>query len=180
MPERFLFTDERLGDALWAAVAALPRGSAVVLRDYTRADRAALAMRLRRLTRRHGLLLLVAGDARLARRVGADGVHRPAHGLKGRPFGVRTAAAHGRRELVAARRFKAALAFLSPVFATASHPGAPALGRVRFGLAARGARVRVAALGGMKSWRFRTMAGVGAVAWGAIDGLRPRGPATRR
>jgi thiamine monophosphate synthase len=49
---------------------------------------------------------------------------------------VRTAPAHDRRELIAAKRAGAHLVLLSPVFATRSHPGQNSLGVIRFGLAA--------------------------------------------
>lgn len=166
LPETWLFTDPRMGERLWAAIARLPRGSGIVFRHYAAPDRAALAGRVAAAARRHGHVLVVAGDAKLARRVGAAGTHLPAHAKAARAL---TAAAHGRRDIVRARRTGAALVFLSPVFATASHPGGRILGPLRFGLAARAARLPVAALGGMNAGRFKRMRALGAAAWGAID-----------
>lgn len=166
MPKHWLFTDERMGAALWAAIARLPRGSGIVFRHYRSPDRAQLAARLVLRIRRSGHLLVVAGDARLARRVGAAGVHLPASGPL-RP--ALTAAAHDRAGIVRARRAGAALAFVSPLFATRSHPGQQPLGRVRFGLLARGAGVAIAALGGMTPERFGALRRLGARGWGAID-----------
>jgi thiamine-phosphate pyrophosphorylase len=166
MPEHWLFTDERIGAALWAAIAQLPRRSGIVVRHYRSADRGQLAARLARLARRGGHMLVVAGDARLARRVGAAGMHLPTSGPL-RP--ALTAAAHDRAGIVRARRAGAALAFVSPLFATRSHPGRRPLGRVRFGLLARGAGVAVAALGGMTPQRFGALRPLGARGWGAID-----------
>ncbi|MCA3256366.1 MAG: thiamine phosphate synthase [Alphaproteobacteria bacterium] len=162
VPTIWLFTDERQGAALWAALARLPRGAGVVFRHYGAADRADIAGRVRAACRRRGLLFIVGGPARLARAWRADGHH-------GRTPGALTAPAHGRAELVAARRAGARLAFLSPVHATRSHPGAPTLGRVRFGLIARDAGVAVAGLGGMTAARFRALRRLGAAGWGAID-----------
>ncbi len=34
LPRLWLMTDERLGEGLWAALAALPHGSGVIFRDY--------------------------------------------------------------------------------------------------------------------------------------------------
>ena len=79
------------------------------------------------------------------------------------------AKAHNRAELIHARRAGARLVFVSPVFATRTHPGARVLGPVRFGLMVRGAGVPVAALGGMTAQRFPRLKALGAVAWGAID-----------
>src|SRR3546814_13640790 len=64
---------------------------------------------------------------------------------------LRSMAAHNRRELIAAVRARADLVFLSPVFATRSHTGAPTLGPLRFGLTARRAGIPIVPLGGMRS-----------------------------
>ena len=145
-PVAWLFTDPRTDAGLLAAVERLPRGSGIVLRHHElpKAERAALAERLARIARRRGLLLLDERDPRLAK-------------------------AHDRAELVAARRRGAMLVFVSPVFVTRTHPGARALGVVRFGLLVRDAGVPVAALGGMTARRFRRLRALGAVAWGGID-----------
>ena len=90
----------------------------------------------------------------------------PASGRMSAPL---TAAAHDRPQLIRARCAGARLVFLSPVFATRSHPAGKPLGPVRFGLTARGAGVAVAALGGMNETRFRQMRELGAAGWGAID-----------
>ena len=75
MPPLILITDRhRQGDSA-AAAARLPRGAGVLLRDYDDPDRTAVALRLARLCRRRGLLLLIAGDRRLAASVSADGLH---------------------------------------------------------------------------------------------------------
>lgn len=167
LPETWLFTDPRMREALWDAIRRLPRGSGIVLRHYGAADRAAVARRAAKLARRYGHMLVVAGDARLARAVGAAGVHMPDGGRPTRD--VITAASHDRAGLVRAQRAGAKLVFLSPVFPTRSHPAARALGAVRFGLTARGAGIAVAALGGMNRKRYARMLALGAEAWGAID-----------
>ncbi len=164
LPEAWLFTDPRMGDALWRALERLPRGSGVVFRHYGLPDRAALLARVRVVARRRGLVLVVAGRAG-----GADGVHLGRWAKRVQCRGIVTAAARTTPELVAAGRAGAALVFLSPVFATRSHPGDAPLGRLRFGLLARGARTPVAALGGMDAERFRSLRPLGASAWGAID-----------
>jgi len=175
LPPLWLFTDTaRLGDPR-AAAAALPRGlCGVVLRDDATAGRAALARDLARLCRGRRNLLVVAGDARLARAVGA-GLHlragrRAVVGpIRGR---VVTSSAHGIAELWRARRAGAWLAFLSPAFATQSHPGAPQLGPARW--AAQKARaprgLAVGALGGISGYSVHRLP----VRWvGAIGALAP-------
>lgn len=153
LPETWYLTDPRVGDDLWNALARLPPGSGVVFRhgELPPAARAGLLARVRAVARRRRLVLVVRGSA-------AD-------------F---TASAHNRAELVRARRAGALLVFVSPVFATRSHPSARVLGRVRFGLLVRGARVAVAALGGMTARRYTSLRPFGAVAWGAIDAWSKR------
>ncbi len=155
LPRAWLFTDPRIGEALWPALKRLPRGTGVVVREP------ALAGRVRAVARRRGLVVTVAGvDHRSARQTRTTRT----------PL---TASAHSRRELVAARRAGAALVFVSPLFATRTHPGATPLGRVRFGLLVRGAGVKVAALGGVDGKRFASLKALGAYGWGGIDAWLP-------
>lgn len=127
-----------------------------------------LAAQVRAICRQRGLLFVAADDGAAALR--ADGTHRPAALVRRRrwPPGLRTAAAHSPRELARAAQAGAHLAFLSPVFPTASHPDARPLGRIRFGLMARAARLPVAALGGMTPRGFASLWRLGAYAWGAV------------
>lgn len=169
LPRLWLLTDERQGDALWSALDRLPRGAGVIVRHYSLAGPARLALiaRVRRITRRRGLVLVLAGDARLATRCRADGVYQASR--RGRPL-LEIATAHDRAELVAAARAEAAAVLLSPAFPTRSHPGARVLGPLRFGLLARDAGLPVIALGGMTSEKARRLAPLGADGWAAIDG----------
>jgi thiamine-phosphate pyrophosphorylase len=172
-PVLWLFTDARLADPV-ASVARLPAGLAgVVLRPDAAlppAHRRALAQAIARLCRARRLALSVAGDWRLAASLGA-GLH-----LRGgrRPVGAprwlaaATSSAHGVADLRRACR-AGAFAFLSPAFATESHPGARGLGPCRWGLMARevgGRSTRIAALGGVDGQTVRRLpgcAGVGAI-----------------
>ena len=183
LPVLWLFTDRRrLADPL-AAAARLPRGRAgVVLRDDDDPGRAALGLALARLCRARRLALVVAGDVRLAAALGA-GVHlrggrwpdgaRPGPLRRcGRPAPrLLTSSAHTPAELRRARRAGAALAFLSPAFPTASHPGGRALGPARWATLARRAGLPVAALGGVAGGTVRRLPRGLCRAIGAIGGL---------
>jgi thiamine-phosphate pyrophosphorylase len=181
LPALLLLTDaERLADPV-PVLARLPRGAGVVLRDYAPgtsvAARTASALRVRRACRGRGLRLIVAGDARLAARIGADGLHLPEWMLKRsdslarraaragirRPGFIVTAACHSLRALRAAARLGADAAVLAPVFATPSHPESPALGAVRFARLVRAAGIPVYALGGIGTRTVRRLSGSGAV-----------------
>ena len=179
LPPVLLLTDEnRLPDPLPAA-RTLPRGAGVVLRHYGAANRTALAAQLARIP---GLVLLVAGDMALARRAGARGLHLPE--ASGRPPRLRprgflvTMAAHSLPALRRAKALGADAAVLSPVFPTASHPGAPTLGPLRFAALARGAGLPVYALGGVTAANAMRLLASGAIGFAAIGGLA--GGAARR
>jgi len=159
VPTLWLFTDgSRLADPVVAARRLPPGIAGIVLRDDSRPDRQALAKALSLVCRQRRLTLSVAGDWRLAASVGA-GVHLRAGRRPGgmpRDMPVLTSSAHGVAEGLRARRAGAGTIFLSPVFATESHPGATPLGQVRMGLAARrfgGA----AALGGIDGRSVRLL-----------------------
>jgi thiamine-phosphate pyrophosphorylase len=170
-PPLWLFTDAaRLPDPV-AAARRLPAGLAgIVLRDDALADRATVGLALARICRQRRLSLAVAGDWRLAASLGA-GVHlRNGRRPSGMPGGMAlTSSAHGVADLVRARRAGAVTTFLSPVFATLSHPGAASLGPVRWSLAAR--RVgATAALGGIVGRNVRRLP-TNCLAIGAIGAL---------
>ena len=160
LPRRWLMTDERLGDALWQAIDALPRGSGIVFRHYATAPKARrlLFEQVRRVAGRKGLLLVVAGPP--------VGRHALRHGRGTEAF---TAPVHSRPQAIAASRAGAALLFVSPVHATRSHPGASALGRARLGLMIRELRLPVIALGGMDERRWRALRPLGIHGWAGID-----------
>jgi thiamine-phosphate pyrophosphorylase len=159
LPRLWLMTDERQGERLWEALARLPRGAGIVFRHYglTTKERRRLFSTVKMTTKRRHSILLVG---RL-HYPGADGVHGGRHGI--------SASAHNLRELRTAERQGAAFVFVSPVFPTRSHPGAKALGRVRFGLLAQQARIPVIALGGMDARKGRSLKALGAYGWAGID-----------
>lgn len=180
MPPVILVTDEaRLPDPT-AAMQRLPAGAGVLLRHYGTPGRTTLARRVAALARQRHLILLVAGaDWRLAAAAGAHGVHLPEAiarrladpGLRlwHRRGHLLTVAAHDPAALARAARLGADAALLSPVFPTASHPGAPTLGALRFALWAGRAALPVLALGGVNHTTARSLRHAAGVA--AIGGL---------
>nr|WP_294526076.1 thiamine phosphate synthase [uncultured Rhodopila sp.] len=175
-PRLWLFTDpHRLPDPR-AAAAALPRGRAgVVLRHDDDPQRAALGRDLARICRERRLVLVVAGNARLAAGLRA-GAHLRGGRWAGFPrrAGIVTSSAHSVPDLRRAARAGADLVFLSPAFPTASHPGAPGLGPLRWGaMVRRVPGIRVGALGGVDGTCLRRLPGDACQAAGAIGALAP-------
>jgi thiamine-phosphate pyrophosphorylase len=166
-------TDERHGDSLWRALEAMPRDGGVVFRHYSLdpAPRRALFERVKRIARRRGLTLLLAGRPSQARIWGADGAHGRFSRI-GAGTMILSAPVHDTAELRDAHH--ADLIFVSPVFATRSHPGAKGLGIAGFQTLLAQTNKPVIALGGMDARRARRLMTSGAHGWAAIDGLTPR------
>jgi thiamine-phosphate pyrophosphorylase len=163
----FLTDDGRTPDPL-PAVAALPHGSLVILRAQNAERRARLAAAILAMARARGLIVLIADDPVLAARMDAHGIHLP--GAKARqashwralyPHWIITATAHDLRGLSAGA---ADAALLSPVFPTASHPGAHTLGAARARLMARQAVLPVLALGGVNARNAHLLRGFAGLA----------------
>jgi thiamine-phosphate pyrophosphorylase len=154
LPRIWLVTDARNDARLEQAIRNLPRGSGVIFRHYHLPDgpRAARLAQVRKACRRYGHRLELSGNG-----YGPPAPHR------------RLATAHSLHEIGRANRLRAEAVLLSPVYSTRSHPGAAALGRVRFLMLAQQALCPVIALGGMNPRRFR---GLPVHGWAAIDGLR--------
>lgn len=152
LPTRWLMTDERMGEDLWRALARLPRGGGVVFRHYSLAprERRRLFARVRAVALRRGLVLVRAGAMRMPGEMGT-------HARRG--SGVVTWPVHDLAEARAALRARADAVFVSPVFATRSHPGAASLGKRRARVIGRAAGVPIIALGGMSEARFRRLHG---------------------
>jgi thiamine-phosphate pyrophosphorylase len=168
LPKTWLMTDPRLGD-LVAIIARLPRRSGIVFRHYAlpEAKRRRLFEAVKRTTRAKRHLLVLADTPERARVWGADGAHNRS---MLRSYGMRTMAVHNAREVVLAKRMRADLIFVSPVFATQSHPGSQTLGRTKLGLLARGQRA--IALGGMTAKRFKSLSALKIYGWAGIDAFR--------
>jgi len=180
LPRLILLTDEsRLKDPL-PVVHSLPSGSAVILRHYSDPNRVEIATRMVAETRGKHISVLIAGDARLALHVGAQGVHIPEamaqHGTWAwqswkKPSWLITAAAHSPKALLRAKRLGAHAALLSPIFTTVSHPNSPPIGVLRFASWCRTSPLAIYALGGvtqgnakrLKGCRIQGIAGIGGV-----------------
>ena len=172
-PKIWLMTDARFGEDLLPAIRRLPVGSGVIFRHYHLApdEQRALFGAVRRICRRRGHMLVIAGTEIMALRWHADGFH--GRSGQSRSHLPRTAPVHDRAELREALRNRADLLFISPLFSTASHPGGRPLGRLAFNaLAKQCGSAGVIALGGMDYARAQTLNQRLVHGWAAIDAFR--------
>jgi thiamine-phosphate pyrophosphorylase len=168
-PLAMVCDDERMPNPLESAEN-LPPGTLVVIRSRSDAKRVALAVAMTKIARARGLYVSVAGDGVLATHLGL-GLHLPevrggeiAHWRACRPGLFITVAAHSLRALGLASSFGADAAFLSPVFATLSHPGIGHLGTGRANCIARNAPLPVYALGGITAQNTSRISGFSGIA----------------
>jgi len=166
LPRVWLATDERQGDRLLGAVGRLPRGGGILFRHYSLPPEARRALfdRILELARARSATVLLAGPPETALEWGADGCHGWTGGE-----GLRSVSVHNLRELRRAEAGGASLLFVSPVFATRSHPGGQVLGPRRFARLAAQARRPAIALGGVTPERAPTLLRLGAYGWAGVD-----------
>jgi thiamine-phosphate pyrophosphorylase len=161
-------TDENHLKGPQAIVRSLPSGSAVILRHYGDPNRGEIAKQLIAETRGRHIRVLIAGDVRLALRVGAHGIHVPEAMARHcaltwqnwqKPSWLVTAAAHSPKALLRAERLGAHAALLSPVFTTTSHPNSKPLGVIQFASWCRTSPLKIYALGGVTQANARRLKG---------------------
>ncbi len=176
LPALLAFTDPRRSGDLIALAASLPRGAGLVYRAFGAADRLDIAWRLRRVTWRRGVMLIIGADAPLARAVRADGVHLPER-MAGqtrrlRGFGLLTVAAHSPRAVRRGLALGADAVVLSPILASDSPSAGPPIGILRTATLARGAKGAVYGLGGIDGKTAGRVAATGVAGLAAVGVFR--------
>jgi len=175
LPPLLVFTDPRRLSRPWEVAACLPAGAGLVYRAFGAPDAFEVARHLRKITREHGVVLLIGRDADLADRVGADGVHLPeralsaAYALGGRrPDWLLTGAVHSIEAAFRARDLDAVI--LSPIFqAGGTSATKPALGLPSLVEACRGSGAPVYALGGIDADRAESLGNSGACGIAGVE-----------
>jgi len=163
LPHLFFMTDATRIKNPEAVIAALPTGSAIIIRDYDIDNRKDHAKSLIKLAKSRGLITLVAGDAKLARRVRADGLHLPEYMLwQAAPvltgFAFVTASCHSVKALKRAAALGVDASTFSPIYPTRSHVGAQAVGVSRLSATLKVPNIpAVIALGGITRERLRLL-----------------------
>jgi len=146
VPKQWLVADTRSGTDPGRLLHRMPRGSGVLLihGDMAKGERARLLSRLRIVARLRGLVII-------------DELRREAMRV------------HDMRELRKAGLSRIPLIFISPLFATRSHPGWKPLARLKAAALLRLAKAPAIALGGMSPQRFKRVERLDFQGWAGID-----------
>ncbi len=161
-------------------IAALPvnlaKNVAVIFRDYEVPNREALGQEWRRITKRQGMKLLVAGDAALAKHLQADGVHVPqwhhhqAKELRAKwPAHLLTASCHSEDDLAMLDGVGFDALLVSPVFPSTSHPGATAFTADSLAKITAAATTPIIGLGGINQYTHRQLKQTGLSGFAGIS-----------
>lgn len=177
LPALWFVTDPaRVADPV-AVAERLPRGAGVIYRSFGRPDAEIVGRALAQAARARGLVLLVGLDARLAAKIGANGVHLPERALhlaprlkRQRPNWLITGAAHGVPALQRAARFGLDAVLVSPVFPSKSPSAGRPLGITRFAALARASATPVYALGGVRRTNAARLKRSGTIGLAAVEG----------
>jgi thiamine-phosphate pyrophosphorylase len=178
LPNLLFFTDpERTPDPERVAER-LPAGAAVVFRAFGAADAGARGSRLREITRRRGLTLLVGADAALALEIEADGLHLPerlaaeAPDLRAaHPDWLITLAAHDMAAALAGAAAGADALVVSPIFPSRSPSAGAPLGVEGLKRIVEAVRTPVYALGGVRTDTATLLLDTGIVGIAAVEAL---------
>lgn len=173
-PRAWLMTDERMGDALGAAIArAAAAGAGVIVRHHRSSPEQRRSIAAEALAR--GALLGVSRDSHLAAELGAALVHNPQGDSQGLPFSL---SVHDEEQAREAAQRRPALVFVSPLYATRSHPGAPVLGEEAAMALARLSACPAFALGGISAVAGEKLLERGWSGWAGIDAWAEKLPGT--
>jgi len=178
LPNLLFFTDpERTPDPERVAER-LPAGAAVVFRAFGAPDAARRGERLREITRRRGLSLLVGADAALARAVEADGLHLPERLVSALPDlretdpgWLITIAAHDLAAAHAGVLGGADALVVSPVFPSRSSSAGAPLGLKGLKRIVEAVETPVYALGGVRADTVARLVDTGIVGIAAVEAL---------
>lgn len=178
LPNLLFFTDPARTPNPEGVAERLPAGAAVVFRAFGAADAALQGARLREITRRRGLMLLVGADADLALAVEADGVHLPerlaelAPQLRAAyPGWLITAAAHDEAAARAGAEAGVDALVVSPVFPSRSPSAGAPLGVEGLKRIADLVGTPVYALGGVRADTVERLLDTGIVGIAAVEAL---------
>ncbi len=178
LPNLLFFTDPQRTPDPEAVAERLPSGAAVVFRAFGAPDAVDRGTRLRAITRRRGLLLLVGADEGLAIQVEADGLHCPERlsasvpSLRvAHPDWLITLAAHDAAAARTGEEAGADALVVSPVFPSRSPSAGAPLGVEGLKRVVEAVKTPIYALGGVRAETATRLLDAGIVGIAAVEAL---------
>lgn len=178
LPNLLFFTDPVRTPDPERVAERLPTGAAVVFRAFGAGDAVERGARLREITLRRGLLLLVGADGDLAVRVQADGLHLPERlvadlpGLRvSHPNWLITLAAHDEAAAKAGSAAGADALVVSPIFPGHSPSAGAPLGVKSLKRIIEAVETPIYALGGVRADTVARLSDTAIVGIAAVEAL---------
>lgn len=172
------FTDRKKVFNCEKVIKNLPRNSTVIIREYDlpKNEREDFAKKIGDLARNQGLRFLVGKDLNLAKKVKADGVHfsdfdqLPLSLFRKRNF-LLSFSCHSEKSLIKARKIRADMIFISPIFPTSTHENIKPIGIFNLAKIVKKNRkiLPIYALGGVNSNNIKSLKKLGISGFGAIN-----------
>jgi len=162
------------------AIENLPKNSAVIFREYDlpAQEREKLAQEIIAICRKNNHKILIGKNFELARKLKADGVHFSDNDrlslqiLNRRNLPqkfILSVACHNFLSVLKFRKLKVDAVFISPIFATKSHPEAKLIGLQALSRIILKAKHPIYALGGINSQNINSLQKLGAKGIGGIE-----------
>ncbi len=177
-PTLWFFTDHERNPEPYNILNQLPKNTGIVFRDYNAKRRKKMALKMADFCNKNKLILLIAGDTKLALEVGASGVHIPEYNkfnlpyLKpNKPNWIVSASVHNQHMLKKVTSFGVNIIFLSPIFYTSSHPYGKTLGIHNLRRLTKEFSIFSIALGGINKNSISKLNGSGINGIAAISGF---------
>ncbi len=161
LPSLFFFTDRKRFKNIFSVIAKLPKGTAIVVREYDLdyQQRLIFALKVKSLALENSLKIIIGKNLSLALEIKADGVHFSdldiswmnylRHKNSARKNFIFTCSCHQVSSLIKAEKSGFDAVFYSPIFPTKSHLGQSSIGVLKLAKIALKIQIPIFALGGI-------------------------------
>lgn len=173
LPPMIFITDHNKITNINNVINNLPKNSMVIIRDYNIDNRENYAFSIANICRKCGIKFLVAGDVKLARKIGADGVHLPEYMIseaeKINDMQFISVSCHNIDAIKNVGKYRVNAILLSPVFPTTTHPNTNIINLDMFKIMAEDSQIPVYALGGINEKNIKNLVGIKIAGIAGID-----------
>ena len=176
LPKMFFFTDRKKFADIFETISALPKNTAIIIREYDLSadQRLVFAQKVITVAKKKKLKVLVGKDYDLARKIGADGVHFSDRDQKVIAKNknhkmLLSYSCHSSASIIKSKKLNADLVFYSPIFMSTSHPDQRPAGLCALRKFVMKSVVPVYALGGVNENNIKSLINAGVAGVGGIS-----------